>query len=103
MTKPDLTALSDAATKAEQAIRTGGGGGAEKLVDAYLKAVGAYRTTLERLHRSGDLVLIEREGMRERVSKAIQDIMPQWLAEDGNVNDLDLADAAIAAILGEQP
>jgi hypothetical protein len=83
----DLAALSDAATK------------------AYITALGAYNGALIRLHRSGDLVLIDREGMRDKSATSIHGVLSR-----ANVTAyLDMpvetagwcADAAIAAILGE--
>ena len=59
--------------------------------------------------QSEGLVLIAREGMRERVADAIDyelvwkvenDVLVAALTRD---EKLDLADTAIAAILGEQP
>lgn len=38
------------------------------------------------------------ESMIERVARAIQDKLPGWLAEDGTVEDVDLARAAIKAM-----
>lgn len=38
------------------------------------------------------------ESMVERVARAIQDKLPGWLAEDGTVEDVDLARAAIEAM-----
>lgn len=104
MTNPDLAAMSDAATKAEAALEAKPGDGA--LIDAYITALGAYNGALIRLHRSGDLVLIAREGMRERAALCI------WHQLGQNETDVRadqltkaevavLADAAIAAILGE--
>jgi len=37
--------------------------------------------------------------MIERVSRAIQDAIPGWLADDGKVEDIDLARAALTALL----
>ncbi|TKD50239.1 hypothetical protein [Sphingomonas baiyangensis] len=34
----------------------------------------------------------------EAVSKAIQDLLPAWMAEDGSVEDADLARAALKAL-----
>ena len=34
----------------------------------------------------------------EAVSKAIQDLLPEWMAEDGRVEDIDLARAALTAL-----
>lgn len=38
------------------------------------------------------------ESVIERVARAIQDKLPGWLAEDGTVEDVDLARAAIKAM-----
>ncbi len=36
----------------------------------------------------------------EKVSRAIQDAIPGWLADDGTVEDVDLARAALTALHG---
>ena len=75
--------------------------------------VAVKREIVERLV-AGDLVLINREGMRERVAKAIcrADPAVRMGDADGVVEQrvsvewpdyVSAADAAIAAILGEQP
>ena len=97
MTKPDLAALSAAATKAEAALEAKPGDGA--LIDAYITALGAYNGALIRLHRSGDLVLIDREGMRVKMAAAMA--VSQGADEDDAEIWFPEADAAIAAILGE--
>lgn len=123
MTNPDIAALSAAATQGEWQVAAWyhNSGTPDERCGGFIEADDSptgvidenwmqsseslsrdldFIAALVNAYRSGNLVQIDREGMRDRVSKAIQDIMPQWLAEDGNVNDDDLADAAIAAILG---
>ena len=70
-------------------------------VDASKNA--AFIVALVNAYRSGDLVLIDREGMRERVKAALlKEEETNWNVTLGLDEDVsDLADAAIAAILGE--
>ena len=103
-TNLDLAALSEAATKRAIALEvcamdswqlTLVFGTGDEARDAMRKWSNAYR--------SGDLVLIEREGMRERVADALlKEEETNWNVTLGLDEDVsDLADAAIAAILGE--
>lgn len=61
MTNPDLAALSDAATKAAAMAMT-----ELHLAVPAAAAAERFHRALAQAYRSGDLVLIDREGMRER-------------------------------------
>ena len=107
-TNPDLAALSEAANAAEKAACQEPGNG--RLLDAYITALSAYNGALRSLHRSGDLVLIDRKGMQERAANAIYTALNghitsawPWQRLEGSTKDfwLNKADAAIAAILGD--
>ena len=99
-TNPDLAALSEAATK----------GANPMLLECVENGVWQIRLVFGEgddachamrqwadAYRSGDLVLIDREGMRERVSFALGGFIP--LPPGKTIPEA--ADAAIAAILGE--
>ena len=61
----------------------------------------AARLIVSRMQAEG-LVLINREGMRERVAEAISVERQNWGGSGTVVTyDRDLADAAVTAILGE--
>ncbi len=59
------------------------------------------------LAETGRIVLIDREGLRERVARSLQDMpcMEDWdeLGHEDQEYMRVMADAAIAAILGEKP
>ena len=115
MTNPDLAALSEAATK----------GANPMLLECVENGVWQIRLVFGEgddachamrqwadAYRSGDLVLIDREGMRARVAKAIcradpavrmgdaDGVVEQRVSVEWHDYASD-ADAAIAAILGE--
>ena len=59
-------------------------------------------------YRSGDLVLIERERLRERVIEAVRDALDHiepYTRVEGLTDDesVSVADAAIVTILGDAP
>ena len=90
LTNPDLAALSEAATTADEGVWSV----ADLVRQQLTKARWSFLMALEAAYRSGDLVLIDHEGMRERTGRALESV--------SHINDRDVwADAAIAAILGD--
>lgn len=65
------------------------------------EANAAFIVALVNAYRSGDLVLIDREGMRVKMAAAMA--VSQGADEDDAEIWFPEADAAIAAILGEKP
>jgi hypothetical protein len=112
MTNTDLAALSDAATQGEwRYYRSAFASGTSIRASDELTAEGlclcdqanaAFIVALVNAYRSGDLVLIDREGMRERVAKAICKQRHGHLRGYKGREELyeREADAAIAAITG---
>lgn len=115
MTNPDLAALSEAAT--QEALSEEGRYFSDTLCDLAScahgdtgefnhRADGPFIAALWNAYRAGNLVQIDREGMRERVARAIDhelvwsvetDVLAASLTRE---EQLKVADAAIAAILG---
>lgn len=108
MTNPDLAALSEAANAADEGLWTV----ADLVRQQLTKARWSFLMALEAAYRAGDLVHVPggREGMRERVKTTLM-TTALWHDMDGagyletfGLNEADitkLADAAIAAILGD--
>ena len=104
----DLAALSEAATQGEWELRHDDeiwaldDDGDFCLADAH-KDNAAFIVALVNRFRSGRLVLIDREGMRERVFAAISRIFDgmdgNLHIDDMTIEEWSIADAAIAAIL----
>lgn len=125
MTNPNLAALSEAATKGPWAVCTDAtgdtfiasmtdsteticdfGAGCDDDAQESLNTDATFIVTLVTLYRSGDLVLIDREGMRERAAAKIMAVLddegfidPEWTGS-GDICS-KAADAAIAAMLGD--
>lgn len=101
----DLAALSEAATKAlkrAMALADAECDG-ETMREARHENTAAhdrFAYALVNAYRSGDLVLIDREGMREEVAKALAEESGSFPSDDWR-HYTSRADAAIAAILGE--